>query len=148
MFSITTAEDKINSIMIKCLIGRVNCNSGIYQFVCSGPATPCSEILVEIKVPTDTYPAETTWSLSNQCGIVRGMSGGPFSSENKYYFCNVPECLPASEYKFTINGSAEDGLCCKYGSGCLSMGSAHILVESLGFLKLKHLECEQAKAHQ
>ena len=80
----TSAEDKINSIMIKCLIGRVNCNSGIYQFVCSGPATPCSEILVEIKVPTDTYPAETTWSLSNQCGIVRGMSGGPFSSENKY----------------------------------------------------------------
>ena len=30
----------------------------------------------------------------------------------------------------------------------LSMGSAHILVENLRILKLRHLECAQAKAHQ
>jgi hypothetical protein len=30
----------------------------------------------------------------------------------------------------------------------LSMGSAHILVESYVLLKLKYLECAQARAHQ
>ena len=39
-------------------------------------------------------------------------------------------------------GGAEDHM--RY----LSMGSAHILVETLGLLKLKHLECAQVLLHQ
>jgi hypothetical protein len=89
----------------------------------ASPSTPCSGILVEIKVLTDKDPDETTWSLSNQCGLVRGMSGGPYSSEESFHY--VSECLPAGEYKFTIDDSFGDGICCSWGSGSygyLSMG--------------------------
>ena len=96
------------------------------QSASQSPSSPraCSGILVEIKVLTDNYPGETTWSLSNQCGLVRGMSGGPYSSMNTFY--SVSECLPAGEYKFTINDSWGDGICCGYGSG-----SYEILVNGL-----------------
>jgi surface protein len=90
------------------------------------PVTPdqCSGILVVIKVLTDNYPDETTWTLSNQCGKVRGMSGGPYSRKKSFHY--VSECLPADEYKFTIKDSEKDGICCGNGSG-----SWEILVNGL-----------------
>ena len=115
----------------------------------SKPVTPCSGITAEIKVLTDYYPAETSWSLSNQCGFVRNMTGGPYSSQNTFY--NVSECLPAGEYMFTINDRYNDGICCEYGSGSYEIlvnGLSTHTVESLGLLKLKHLECAQARAHR
>ena len=81
----------------------INCDSytNDYQLVCSEPKTPCSGMLVEIKVWTYYDGRATTWTLSNQCGLDRGMSGGP------YY--RVSECLPAGEYKFTINDEECNG---------------------------------------
>ena len=70
---------------------------------------------VEVTTNTDTYPEETTWTLSNECGSGRTMSGGPYSQTNTMY--SVRECLPAGKYRFTITDSEGDGLCCGYGTG-------------------------------
>ena len=70
---------------------------------------------VEVTIQTDTYPEEAAWTLSNECGSGRTMSGGPHSQTNTLY--SVRECLPAGKYRFTITDSEGDGLCCGYGTG-------------------------------
>merc|ERR1712194_745852 len=111
--------------------------SWIQQTVCAGTDDPGSESFCEgytstptvapivctqpttrVVITTDTYPEETSWALSNQCGGAGGSPSRPVgyyrnpstSYEDEY-------CLPAARYKFTIQDSLGDGICCGYGDG-------------------------------
>ena len=81
-------------------------------------STPCigGMITVNVRITTDYYPDETTWTLSNQCGAQSSMSGGPYISESAVQPA-VTNCLPAGQYMFTINDVYGDGICCGVGTG-------------------------------
>jgi len=76
--------------------------------------TSCSETVIKVKILADDYGSETTWDLINECdgGLVR--SGGPYSPNQQ---ADDEFCISAAQYKFTIQDSANDGICCGYGRG-------------------------------
>jgi len=47
-------------------------------------------------------------------------SGGPYASSGTEY-ATGKICVPDSDYKFTINDSYGDGVCCSYGAGAFSV---------------------------
>jgi serine protease len=76
---------------------------------------PCVGADVEVKILTDRYPGETTWTLG---GTGTAMSGGPYSLQNTLY--SVKQCFTSGQYgqyTFSIKDSYGDGICCVYGSG-------------------------------
>merc|ERR1712194_972152 len=76
--------------------------------------TSCSETVIKVKILADDYGSETTWDLINECdgGLVR--SGGPYNPNQEV---EDEFCISAAQYKFTIQDSAGDGICCGYGRG-------------------------------
>merc|ERR1712085_146811 len=75
---------------------------------------PCT-FSVKVAVKTDNYPSETSWDLVNQCD-----GTGTIGTSKSYSSTGTFEdeyCLPAAKYKFTINDSYGDGICCNYGIG-------------------------------
>lgn len=68
-----------------------------------------------IRILTDNYPSETTWTLTNNNNNINE-SGGPYSNANTLYTTEI-ENLPLGEYTFTIYDSYGDGICCSYGEG-------------------------------
>merc|ERR1712194_682926 len=90
---------------------------------CNGPTpapaptpapVPCT-FSVKVAVKTDNYPSETSWDLVNQCD-----GTGTIGASKSYSSTGTFEdeyCLPAAKYKFTINDSYGDGICCNYGIG-------------------------------
>jgi len=78
----------------------------------------CTQPTTRVVITTDAFPEETSWALSNQCG---GTDNSP--SRPAGYYRNPSTsyedeyCLPAARYKFTIQDSANDGICCAYGDG-------------------------------
>ena len=84
------------------------------------PVTPNSENAVfELNILTDNYPAETTWTLRDDCNIFNTVvaSGGPFAADDKGVNFAFSEALPRSKYTLTITDSENDGICCGYGQG-------------------------------
>ncbi|NJC26500.1 zinc-dependent metalloprotease [Neolewinella antarctica] len=81
-----------------------------------GGGTPpaCEDTEGSIKIVTDSYPAETTWSLTSANGATVA-SGGPYTGINSTYVTDL--CLPVGCYTFTINDEYGDGICCAYGNG-------------------------------
>ena len=77
--------------------------------------TPCNGIYVEVKVTTDNWPEETTWSLRNDCTTQVVATGGSYTAANTLH--SVKHCLPTAQYSFTINDSYGDGICCSEGAG-------------------------------
>ena len=63
---------------------------------------------VEVRIITDYYPEEITWTLRNSCNTVVEMSGGPYKNKTALY--TAQKCLPPGNYTFTINDSADDGI--------------------------------------
>ncbi len=72
-------------------------------------------LTVQVKITTDKYPSETSWTLTNECGLQSSMSGGPYTQQSTLHIAT--QCLPHGQYKFTINDTFGDGICCGYGSG-------------------------------
>jgi len=70
---------------------------------------------VIINILTDNYPAETTWSLTDDVTGAAVASGGPYVD----VATAVQEvvCVGDGCYTFTINDSFGDGVCCAYGAG-------------------------------
>ena len=77
--------------------------------------TPCNGMYVEVKVTTDNWPEETTWSLRNDCNTQVVATGGSYTAANTVH--SVKHCLPTAQYSFTINDSYGDGICCSEGAG-------------------------------
>ena len=87
----------------------------------SSSPTTCAGHEVVVTVNTDRYPEETTWTLENTCGdstfpIIRS---GPFSQEMHEHVKKM--CVPSGQYKFTVNDSMGDGICCQFGEGSYSV---------------------------
>lgn len=70
---------------------------------------------IRITIQPDNYGSETTWELTNNSNLVIA-SGGPYTNNNTSI---IQEIIPVNDgcYKFTINDSFGDGLCCNYGNG-------------------------------
>ena len=69
---------------------------------------------------TDNYPGETSWELVNTCTNQVEDTGPqtPFVANTQY---SNNWCLPEAQYRFTINDSFGDGICCGYGTGSYSV---------------------------
>lgn len=87
----------------------------------SGPALNYSLELI-----LDDYGSETTWEIRNESNQVV-YEGGPYQDGADQTIIDVPLCLAAGCYTFTIFDSWGDGICCEYGDG------AYTLYSDLGF---------------
>merc|ERR1712226_776881 len=76
---------------------------------------PCIANDFKLTITTDNYPAETGWTLVNECSGEEQARGGPYQSAGTQYV--EEDCVPDGEYTFTITDSWGDGICCSYGSG-------------------------------
>merc|ERR1719145_202403 len=92
--------------------------------------TPCNGKSVSVNIKTDNYPAETSWTIQDNCGAGMVGSGSGYSERN----ADISEllCLPESEYTFTISDEYGDGICCGYGNGLYSLIVDGSLVKSGG----------------
>jgi hypothetical protein len=95
------------------------CNAG----VCSNTrvqSEECSlcpgERVLEVTIVTDRYPAETSWTIQNECTNAIQVSGGGYTQSGTAYRTGKI-CVPKGNYKFTINDTFGDGICCRYGQG-------------------------------
>lgn len=78
------------------------------------PTAPCLGMNVEVKIMTDRYASETSWTLTNQCDRTVITGGGYTQNEMLY---SVRNCLPTGKYSFTIKDMYGDGICCSLGNG-------------------------------
>jgi hypothetical protein len=83
---------------------------------------------IYVSVTTDRYASETSWDVKNAAGTVIA-SGGPWSNLSANGTTvrptvTVSNLIPNECYKFTINDSYGDGLCCDYGAGSYSVTDA------------------------
>jgi len=77
------------------------------------PAPCVGGKVLEIKILTDNYGHETSWSLKKDGVAINTGSG--YESRTEYYDST---CLPQNEcYEFEIIDAYGDGICCGYGSG-------------------------------
>uniref|UniRef100_A0A6U3P181 subtilisin n=1 Tax=Ditylum brightwellii TaxID=49249 RepID=A0A6U3P181_9STRA len=87
------------------------------------PTTPpVSCLTVKIDILTDLYPAETSWTISDQEGN-EVASGSGYTQNDKNYIQD--QCLESNNvHTFSISDTWGDGICCSYGSGSyqLSLG--------------------------
>ena len=88
---------------------------------------------LKVDITTDTYPSETTWSVTNCNGVVQ-FEGGPYPSTNNLY--SREECVDASDgYTFQIADSYGDGICCGNGEGSVTVtydGAAEVFDGAFG----------------
>jgi len=79
--------------------------------------TTCSEgeVKVDIEIQTDNYGEETTWTLTNACTSEEVLKSEKYPNGESNNV--VTQCLPPSEYDFTIMDTQDDGMCCGYGRG-------------------------------
>ena len=59
-------------------------------------------------IRTDSHPAETTWSVTDQNGSILG-SGGPYDQPNHLYTINLTP-VENTCYDFIINDAGSDGI--------------------------------------
>lgn len=74
---------------------------------------------VTLELQRDAYGSETTWSLLNVTTNTVVASGGPYTNSSSLpalYTQSIPVSLNNC-YRFTINDSQGDGICCAYLNG-------------------------------
>ena len=79
----------------------------------------CDGTLLTVDIHTDSFPAETSWNLTDTC-IGSDMSAylptnTLYTSKSTSY--SITWCVPSSAYEFTILDSFSDGMCCSWGVG-------------------------------
>ena len=79
--------------------------------VAGGPQT------FTMSLTTDTYGAETSWTLTDASGATV-MSGSGYANSTNY---TASEQLCYGCYTLTVNDSYGDGMCCTYGNGGYSL---------------------------
>jgi len=82
-------------------------------FGASSPPTPTIDVLV--KITTDDYPGETSFTVTNQGGAV-SMEGGSYTGKQTTY-TESKALSTSNQYTFNIFDSYNDGMCCNYGNG-------------------------------
>ncbi len=82
-----------------------------------------ADTYVTLRLLTDNYGAETTWTLTQNGGGTVA-SGGPYTTGTVGYV-DQQLCVQSGLcYTFTINDSEGDGICCGFGTGNYSLGDA------------------------
>lgn len=72
------------------------------------------EIRITVDLTTDNYPRETTWTLSTCDGVE--VDAGSYTERRTEHTDSI--CVPKNvAYRFQINDSYGDGICCSYGQG-------------------------------
>ena len=95
---------------------------------------------VEVTTNTDTYPEETTWTLSNECGSGRTMSGGPYSQKTLCTWSEIAFLLESTVLPLLTLRVMGFVVAMELVGTILSlMESPPTLVDCLEYLKLKHL---------
>jgi len=85
----------------------------------------CNQKL-DLTVVTDSYPAETTWSLKHvptapDC-VLSEASGGPYEQAGtEYSHVLSTEICAGQTYTFEILDSYGDGICCTWGEGSYTL---------------------------
>jgi hypothetical protein len=74
-------------------------------------STDCDHHIVEVRVKTDSYPDETSWSIRE-----RGSEGNIIEKTGPTDL-DAQICVQAGLYEFTIKDSYGDGMCCNQGLG-------------------------------
>jgi cell division septation protein DedD len=105
-----------------------------YTDICSIPSDGVcgrDKVWLQVDVQLDNYPAETSWTLKDECSdeIVVSMTGN--NGDNKlgteeFNFRTYSQqktfiCVDRKQYIFTINDTYGDGICCSYGIGYYSI---------------------------
>lgn len=86
-----------------------------------------------IKITTDRYGEETTWTLKNSSGVTVA-SGGPYSqmaANGAYPQPDVNISVPVDCYTFQINDSYGDGMSSGYGVGSYQVLSDGVLISGV-----------------
>jgi len=84
------------------------------------PVSSCKD--VKVNILTDDYPAETSWTISNQEGNEVASGSGYTQSQTNYI---QDQCLESNNvHTFSISDTYGDGICCGVGEGSyqLSLG--------------------------
>lgn len=95
---------------------------------CPATSPPCEtgEILVEVNLQTDDFPAESIWDVVRDSDGSTVMLGSGLGNPETSF------CLPSDCYTFTIHDSFGDGICCDFGIGEYSVSVDGNLVGSGG----------------
>jgi len=107
-----------------------SCGTGPASTTWSYTNADCTPVTV--KIVLDRYGAETTWSITDASQIVLA-SGGPYTNagtNGAYPQPDIQLCLPAGCYSLEVNDTANDGLCCNYGSGYIAVVEGSIPLAS------------------
>merc|ERR1711862_12439 len=73
----------------------------------------------KVEVTTDNYPAETEWTLTNNCDNGLQESRSSFPAAGTSYTDEF--CASDAAYTFVIKDSYGDGMCCGYGQGSYTL---------------------------
>jgi len=113
------------SCMLSC--AAPTCDDGVQNgeeegIDCGGSScAPCLCFAnnINLSLTLDTYPQETSWSITNATGTPIHTGSGYTQAGSTL---NINFSLPsASGYTFTINDSYGDGICCSYGNGSYTL---------------------------
>ncbi|MEL7531430.1 MAG: T9SS type A sorting domain-containing protein, partial [Bacteroidota bacterium] len=118
-FNATTASSWQGDICIDAL--ELADNGG------GGGGGACTDVTISITL--DNYPAETSWTITNDGGTIVA-SGSGYSGNGSSVSETV--CLDDGCYDFTINDSYGDGICCSYGNGSYTVTADGASVASGG----------------
>jgi hypothetical protein len=91
-------------------------NTCLSSGVCEFNDSTCPVANLFMYLLTDNYPAETSWSIVDNCNnnaIV--MSGAGYTTRNTQYTTSA--IVTPSQYTLVIDDAWGDGICCSYGSG-------------------------------
>ncbi|MCB0769244.1 MAG: hypothetical protein KDC00_02435 [Flavobacteriales bacterium] len=103
-----------------------SCGFGAPSAIRSYTTADCQNVTV--KITMDRYGAESTWSIRDAANNVYA-SGGPYTTvgtNGEYPQPDINVCLPAGCYDLIVNDSANDGLCCAYGTGYIAVVDGEI----------------------
>jgi len=73
-------------------------------------------IKVNLEIMTDNNPNQTTWQFKNSAGTIVA-SGGPYTGQPNTLIQQVINFNEMGCYRFVINDSGGDGICCTSGNG-------------------------------
>ena len=94
---------------------------------------PGNQLPIEIKLTTDNWPTETSWSLTNTCtgALVASKPTASYTSTNTEY-PTENFCVDDAAYAFRISDVYSDGICCGFGNGNYEISYNGELVASGG----------------
>ena len=75
--------------------------------------THCTGKTLTVELKTDSYPRETSWTLTNTCTGTPVASKGDYASKNTLFTETMCDSAGDAEYRFTINDTYGK---CKYSS--------------------------------